>query len=126
MDAKEFRIGNITNFGVVCEIGEDYFRVKDKENVQFKSKWADIKPIPLTEEWLLKFGFEKKGSLFVLEFDKKIMAISMIDKSYGLYNNQYCFQIGNSYNAGKHRIMYVHQLQNIYFALTNKELELCN
>ena len=68
-------------------------------------------PIPLTEEWLLKFGFEYDGYEW---FDFKDIGISFknkrITQNKGDYYNQFIF------------VDYVHQLQNLYFALTNQEL----
>ena len=80
---------------------------------------GEFKPIPLTEEWLLKFGFE--------EVDKeraksqaswKIMAK---DKFEIEYSTESWFL--NNYKGNHQSIAYIHQLQNLYFALTNTELE---
>src|SRR5690242_9424128 len=66
--------------------------------------------IPLTEEWLLKAGF-KHGELYLNDLiignDLPFMRISFIngDGDFGL------------------ECQYVHQLQNLCFALTGKELE---
>ena len=70
---------------------------------------VDIKPIPLTEEWLLKFGFETKDKVF-----------------WDVGN----FRVGQDrwggYDYVSRRVdidlKYVHQLQNLYFALTGEEL----
>src|SRR5690606_23175982 len=70
--------------------------------------------IPLTEDWLLRFGFELSGrSLKIKNFGRFIFT-----------------ELGCSfYPAGylktglKVDMQYVHQLQNLYFALTGKELE---
>jgi hypothetical protein len=77
-----------------------------------------FKPIPLTEEWLIKFGFE-----------------SRIETTYSLgYSRDYKVHSlnGFTYNSIQaawwyHRLLdkqpeYVHQLQNLYFALTGEEL----
>ena len=58
MKASDLRIGNETNFGKVYCIEDDIFYVRDSEGDSYKSEWADIEPIPLTEEWLLKLGFK--------------------------------------------------------------------
>lgn len=68
-----------------------------------------VSPIPLTEEWLLKFGFEKKRDFFHLDYESFCI---FLDKK-GYYTHINC---GNLY------IKHVHQLQNLYFALTGKEL----
>ena len=76
----------------------------------------DLIPIPLTEEWLIKFGFKK--TWFGYE------NISTGIEIEPLKNGDYTICINaNEYHVGE-SFKYVHQLQNIYFALTNKELEL--
>jgi len=75
-----------------------------------------FEPIPLTKEWLLDFGFEKCETLEEQGYKKGI---------YKLFANSldeinFCFfDFGDWYQ----HIDYVHQLQNIYFALTGEELE---
>ena len=69
-----------------------------------------INSIPLTEEWLLKFGFEKDNELNFVKFSFKVHFWSN-------YNSYMYGWIG-----GNIEIKYVHQLQNIYFALTGQEL----
>ena len=73
-------------------------------------------PIPLTEEWLLEFGFEKQ------ENNWKRLCICN-DWTY-LYWERLA---GVELSVNKHSVMlshikYVHQLQNLFFALTNQEL----
>lgn len=109
MNAAELRIGN-------------WVRTK-QTNVEFKIYHTnfDCPPIikfnyegiPITEEWLIKFGFKKtiSPSMMKLE-DIKLMA-------YG-NGNKWGVSAGAYYNSS----IYVHQLQNLYFALTGKELEL--
>ncbi len=82
-----------------------------------------LKPIPLTEEILLKSGFEKaeipfkdgSGSLF--GYTAKGMEAFVLK-----YNpfNPVCF---TEYHYGK-KIEHLHQLQNLFFDLTGKELEI--
>lgn len=82
------------------------------------------KPIPLTEEWLLKFGFitgfSEDGSIRSLGWvkistpgDVIYFDTQKIDGLFHLifpYHSAPCFE--------------VHQLQNLYFALTGEELKL--
>ena len=73
--------------------------------------------IPLTEEWLLKFGFKESKTFFGRNSFEK--------DGYHLIKNGKYFEflvIGSSVILAK--IKYVHQLQNLYFALTGKELEI--
>jgi len=115
LKASELRIGNFTTLGVVCLIEDDVFRVADSDGDTFKNTWADIEPIPLTEEWLLKFGF-KNNSMntynillqgFLLEYNLQHNVVDAVNKVHFNLNIP---------------VKYVHQLQNLYFALTGEEL----
>jgi hypothetical protein len=54
IDPKELRIGNIVD----SPLSENPIQMAD---VDFTSAFLKLfTPIPLTEEWLLKFGFEKR------------------------------------------------------------------
>ena len=78
-----------------------------------------IQPIILTEEWLYKFGFEENG------VDKKENEKYRKYWSEGKFD---VYKIISFYldNNKSHEpdIKYVHQLQNLYFALTGEELTL--
>jgi hypothetical protein len=120
MEAKELRLNNLfidskTNT-VISVIGltEEIITFSG----HFKNDWQ-AEPIPLTEEWLLKFGFEKiihihGYTFFVLKSTKKTRHASIsIYKTYTTVGMSSCVHCEN-----------VHQLQNLYFALTNRELKL--
>ena len=77
---------------------------------KFSAKYEDLEPIPLNKEWLLKFGFEKDNELNFVKFSFKVHFWSN-------YNSYMYGWIG-----GNIEIKYVHQLQNLYFALTGEEL----
>jgi len=82
-------------------------------------------PIPLTEEWLIKFGFIKVGSEWKLFPCFEVQIIVFNEDNYNgvmfytrtIHTNYTPIYCGNYIN-------YVHQLQNLYFALTNQELEI--
>lgn len=88
-----------------------YGGVRDNE-LYAKSK---IKPIHLTEEWLLKFGFEKDnaGSFSSKMIDNYSIRIWYVSGAFRWTANYFCSA----------ELKYVHQLQNLYFALTGQELE---
>jgi hypothetical protein len=72
--------------------------------------------IPLTEEWLVKFGF-------------KLPAYSWIGDKFHLsewdrYPLNWCVAMNKNNAIVVSKLKYVHQLQNLYFALTGEELEL--
>ena len=115
MKASELRLGNWVeqpNDGVtrVTAVLND---LQIKTETGYVDKYC--RPIPLTEEWLLKFGFETwetEVSLQIYDF-------------WQLYNLKIAIYKGNFYtdiNAKKIFIKHVHQLQNLYFALTSEEL----
>jgi len=66
------------------------------------------RPIPLTEEWLLNLGFEKIREYFT------------IDNEFDVFVNESGFY--THINCGNIILSSVNQLQNLYFALTGKEL----
>ena len=125
MEAKELRIGNyysdIDN-ELTSMSGYELYQMTIKENTNNLGV-TEFQPIPLTEEWLLKFGFDKKEECFqdplldTLMFQKdNIVDVEFSDKHKLLYWH-------DNYSSVYHSdIKHVHQLQNLYFALTNKEL----
>lgn len=125
MKASELRIGNyITRFGdnvVVDGIDKKhrndtdyYIRIKEDRELGY---WLDqFKPIVLTEEILLKCGLEKrKDGNFNLFKQSKVDIV--IDKEFSAWKCD-----GINFSVGC--IKYLHQLQNLYFALTGEELNI--
>ena len=87
----------------------------------------DFKFIPLTEEWLLKFGFDKVG----IALTSIAIAPLNLPCTFNLPNTPFSFCQGKlilTTGTGDFcvNIEYVHQLQNLHFALTGEELELKN
>lgn len=87
----------------------------------------EFKPIPLTEEFLLKFGFEpinKHDNTFITYADWTHNYFLQLDVRKG--DNKYLI-LDNSFGDLRAFSMvdieYVHQLQNLYFALTGEELK---
>lgn len=73
----------------------------------------DVDPIQLTEEWLLKLGFKKDGRDWELPNFR-----FHVNKPINYNGFVFC----NGYTVITEKIQYVHQLQNLYFALTGAEL----
>jgi len=98
-------------------IGQD-FDCALLHEVDFKQ----VAPIPLTEKWLVKFGFELEGEdysipNFMFEIRKKLKSYS--DVFVLFHDNNDMDKIMEIVE-----ISHVHQLQNIYFALTGNELQI--
>lgn len=75
----------------------------------------EMEPIPLDESWLLRFGFTRcTDNTSWHEF--KSLAVSA--------SGAISIAHRNAWNNASTKVQYVHQLQNIYFALTGEELEL--
>jgi hypothetical protein len=81
-----------------------------------------MNPIPLTEEWLLKMGFDISNSSGY-NIKNNGIEIDIWFNDDGLIND---IQISSTNISGAYpnikHFQYVHQLQNLYFALTNEEL----
>lgn len=80
--------------------------------------YDDIKPIRLTEEILLKCGFEYETKDWL--YLKYIKFNFNTDRS---VNMSIVYVNINNRDMGL-EIEYLHELQNLYFALTQKELEI--
>lgn len=82
------------------------------------------KPIPLTEEWLLKFGFKKKrlddAYWYTKSSGKHKPQLITNDIGEDAYAKCLKFVFLDGYD--NIRVKYVHQLQNLYYALTGQEL----
>jgi hypothetical protein len=78
----------------------------------------DIDPISLTEEWLLKFGFEKldKTHFVIMQNDSFSSPFTIT-----LDDNE-IFKL--DFQGFWYQLEFLHQLQNLYFALTNEELKI--
>jgi hypothetical protein len=111
MKANELRIGNHVQFIITKEP----MRVL---KIQPQSDFLDmIEPIPLTKEWLLKFGLEydkNEGQIFLQKYIFYIRDDHEED-GWDIYEN-----VNDSFIT---TVEYVHQLQNLYFALTGTEIE---
>ena len=118
INAKDVRLGNLIHGtdGTIKEVTTDA--------ILYLERYTGINQatgISLSEDWLLKFGFKKstagEGGENYVEY-------------YEISNLVVCnwgdgFIMSNSFSHGiRISLKYVHQLQNLYFAITEKELEL--
>jgi hypothetical protein len=124
IDIKELRIGNLLNHNNGSMVGSFILGLIHLEDIiKDNSHAREYEPILLTEEWLLKFGFEKDDV-----FDKfftylPIHDLCMDKLSFRVDEGFICYESIKYRTLLKH-IQYVHSLQNLYFALTNQELEI--
>lgn len=117
MKANEFRIGNLINRP---DLGDGhlrtesilaiYERVKTTGPVPTILDFKDIEPVPITKEWMTRLGFApvREG-----KWEHGTMPLEIY------WNERMRFYYGNAVGIS---LDYVHQLQNLYFALTGEEL----
>ena len=115
MKASELRVGNYYNNNGVRQIEPHDIDFCYRNNESFCKL---NKPISLTEEWLIKFGFKKceRSGAYGLTIISRYMSIDYYPR-----DNQYDLTIFT--HGAPMDIKYVHQLQNLYFALTGNELK---
>ena len=122
MKANELMIGNY--------VKDPYGKVIGLVSVDADASM--LTPIPLTEEWLLSFGFE---SNFSENEDGQILTdgwkISVGEGTWLTVETDWSCGLENPKMDAlvlfkNHIIKYIHQLQNLYFALTGEELTLKN
>jgi len=116
MKASELRIGNfVTTIDdkIICTSVKGFYGFPVNTGIinhnNSVNDFEYLKPIPLTEEWLLKFGFEQKNGIKCWVNEDVEICFETLANYYRLYPRT-------------NKIKYVHQLQNLYFALTGEEL----
>lgn len=127
LKAQDLRIGNLVEYRIEDELDsrKEWWEVTaiDSDDINWLEKESpestDYRPIPLTEEWLLKFDEMKKfGSTIYIP----IMNLKA-EIHFEIYGNEIVSTIKSDFaNLILDRIKYVHQLQNLYFALSGTEL----
>ena len=99
------------------------YSIRGIGNSNYNQYDYNIEPIPLTEEWLLKFGFHKKDAEWYLHpcFELKIIVFNKGEFNGVMFYTRTIHTDFTPIYCTKH-INHVHQLQNLYFALTGEEL----
>lgn len=139
MKAQELRIGNIINMpflglydGVVVE---GIAKVYEKDSIFIQSKKLvgkndqyffetpeKYEPIHLTEEWLVKSGFKKQQTIDYC--NRWYIGENPVTHDWLFSLVWLAGHLTPFFQNGYLQIKYVHQLQNLYFALTGEELSL--
>lgn len=117
--ASELRIGNWVNLrGDNMQVdGGDIYDLQDSENLD------DWNPVPITPEILEQCGFERNGERYKI-FCTENHWLELHLKT-GLAS--FCFGFSKNKKDDSvligNRFEFIHQLQNLYFALTGEELQ---
>ena len=117
MKANELRLGSWFNYfhpengfsDTQIDIG--YLTLLDSED--FESSDYEFEPIPLTEEWLVKFGVKLKHKGCYEPFS---------DVWWYVEPNGKLIDSGEGIGWAVHLPEFVHEYQNLHFALTGEEL----
>ena len=124
MEIRELRIGNYVDWngetGIVSQLLEKDICFKCGEECLYE----DLKPLPLTEEWLLKFGFYAKHHHDNFSFNG--FEISSSQRRIDTNERSVFYLMLTEDSKFNIRIEHVHKLQNLYFALTGEELIINN
>lgn len=116
---KLVQVVQLSSLMILCQRDENQFLVNHEPEI--------FQPIELTEELLLKIGFDAMHSCrymyeksIINKHNKKVVVyitFHMINKTLRIdFSND--LQVLNLYD-----IQYLHQLQNAYYCLTGKELK---
>jgi hypothetical protein len=126
----DLRIGNYIQ-ELECE--PYYFQVEEISKFVGYELWVKLRngsiktknpePILLTEEWLLKFGFNKDYKEGYIGIDTNNTDFVLSEpKVLGDFQNHYAFEFKSGGWSKFNEFEYVHELQNFFFALTKNEL----
>jgi len=130
---SDLRLGNwlyipmVNMMGQVTSIGQEEIRIGngpcDGKGLRYDFSNDIVQSIPLTEEWLVRFGFtkEKPGSH---TYEKGLLSVYCNDS---LGTNLFVVSLkpypdSKPLRAPFFDYTHVHQLQNLFFALTGDEL----
>jgi hypothetical protein len=128
--AKDLRLGNLIYVKCIAkEVMYDDFDVQECNIHNIKGILEGnedflYKPIRVTEEWLVKFGFEKRENFaeYTDIWQFKGFMVSLGD--YINIHVDWADEEGYGYHSlACYEELFVHTLQNIHFALTLNELK---
>lgn len=114
MNANELRIGNWVEFDgrqfQIDSVAREFPTLNTEEFGIGVVDWNNISPIVISEEVLLKCGFVKAWGDYSID-----------DYSYS-FSGQFSYIDAETIYVIAQNIKYLHQLQNLCFALTGQEL----
>jgi len=123
IDKKELRIGNwATVFGhhvKIVGLHFAYAKIFDGADQHYEV----LQPIPLTPEILEKCGFKTIDGLFFRLVFQYADSDYPCELAYGT-DKEYVQVVRNFTSAADAPFKFLHQLQNLYFALTGEELKI--
>lgn len=130
IEAKDLRIGNLVRY-TSCDSIKESCRGKfisvDSEVISWLERFPNqrlYEYIPITEELMLQFCFEAKIENTGAPIHEDIRSFKLDGYEFSEDCNGEWFLCGYNWNT-KH-FKYVHQLQNLFYALTQTDLTFTN
>lgn len=121
MRPKDIRLGNYIQWD---DDSKEIIQVESIERGEEETKnmyfvnggWIeDFLPVPISEDWLIKFGFTKDKT------DNYFYGHPTYKTFYPIYKRGESFGF-NGLGLSVKEFKYIHQLQNLYYSLTSEEL----
>ncbi len=115
LQARDLRIGNYVSGMFEIEkiegIYESFANTDGANHIPLRN----LKPIPITEEWLLKLGFERGENHHFITYKRgEIELLDNIGQFFRVYYSKTHLM----------DIKYIHELQNLFYCITGNELEM--
>ncbi|WP_347217796.1 hypothetical protein [Chryseobacterium sp.] len=125
MEKKELRLGNLINLheNIVVEVSE----IKDRSIItshDLEISYEYLSSIPLTEEWLLKFGFDKITNEEGDFYQKGYVRVSIDEYEDGWFNFRKRVPSQLWKDNLVTQIKFVHELQSLYLLIEKEELNI--
>ena len=124
LQANELRLGNYIHrydFGDLSLRNEQILEIGTKlvctGPIKVICELKDVKPIPITEEWLVKMGFENDyDSTWIIDIGNDALLWYDLKRK--------TIAVGVPYEASGNEVKrpFLHQLQNLFHSLTGEEL----
>jgi hypothetical protein len=124
MQSKDLRIGNLVSMGEYGIQPVSSYNIYQLSLMETGTNVADyyklIKPIEIDVQTLEKYGFSQCENEYWYELNIPKLGLKIYVNLYCRFNIEYKDEMV----VIRECCYYLHQLQNLYFALTGEELEL--
>lgn len=126
LNPNTLRVGNLLmdqegRYGIVTEIRKDGFEWLPWPHLHEERRYKVDRPVPITEEWLDKYAGPDESPKTGEHTQVRTLGWPIFHRLTYLANGEVRLYAPNTdYRSVK----FVHQLQNLYFALTEVELPL--
>jgi hypothetical protein len=117
--AHDLMLGNLLKYvngeNIFKVIGIHEFGIDSEDEIETTyMEYENFEPIPLTEEWLVRFGFENCINGWWSE--NELFNVKFIDNDIEIYLS------GSDNDLAYKKIKYVHQIQNLYYIIIGEHL----